>query len=91
MIKCECGEGFHACSSCGKNYIWEYKYCSKKCWENSEEYKEAVSCMTSVLDALPNDCDCLDDLAHVLDDASGDFYGVFIGLLMDKKRMIKGE
>lgn len=34
-----CGKKFHACGSCGLSYNYEYKYCSYKCWINSDEYK----------------------------------------------------
>jgi hypothetical protein len=33
-----CGIEFHACSSCDLNTFWEYEFCSRKCWEKSEEY-----------------------------------------------------
>lgn len=38
-MKCICGKEFHACSSCGLTYNWEYKFCSEECWKRSEEYK----------------------------------------------------
>ena len=80
---CECGKKFHACTSCDFAHGWQYTFCGKDCWEHSKEYREAVAHMLNVLDAL--DCDCLDDLAHVLDDVSGDYYGTFIKMLMGKK------
>ena len=91
MVICTCGKVFHACSSCDLNHIWEYKYCSEKCWKESDECIDAINHMTNVIDALPNDCGCLDDLAYVLDGCGGDYYGTFVGLLMDKKRLIKGD
>lgn len=39
MPKCKiCDKEFHACSSCGLNYDYEWNYCSKRCWRLSEEY-----------------------------------------------------
>ena len=37
----KCGKKFHACSNCGMNYSYEYKYCSEECWKSSKEFLEA--------------------------------------------------
>jgi len=40
-MKCkECGTKVHYCTSCDPDDILENGYCSQKCWESSEEYKE---------------------------------------------------
>lgn len=42
MVKCKvCGKEFHACSSCGMSYNWEYDYCNETCWRKSNEYVSA--------------------------------------------------
>lgn len=33
----KCGSNFHACSSCGLYYDWEYQYCSERCYMMSDE------------------------------------------------------
>lgn len=84
---CECGKKFHACSSCDFAHGWQYTYCCKECWEQSEDYKESVMHMKIVLTYIQDEH--LNDLAHVLDDASGDYYGVFVRMIMDRKDQIK--
>ena len=84
---CECGKKFHACTSCDFAHGWQYTFCGKDCWEHSKEYDESVMHMKTILGVVPDDC--LDDLAHVIDDASGDYYGVFIRLIMDMKDISK--
>jgi hypothetical protein len=37
--KCTCGKSFHACSSCGLSNTWEYEYCCREHWEQSQDYK----------------------------------------------------
>jgi hypothetical protein len=39
MPKCNCGKKFHACGSCGLSYEWEWRYCSEKCYQESNEFK----------------------------------------------------
>ena len=36
----KCGKTFHACSSCGLSYNYEYRYCREKCWKESDEYQK---------------------------------------------------
>lgn len=47
-----CGKKFHACSSCCFNNDWEYYYCGKLCWEQSDEYKLIVEIKKKFLDIV---------------------------------------
>lgn len=43
MAECRhCGKTFHACTSCGLWWTWEYHY-HENCWPQSERYKELES------------------------------------------------
>lgn len=61
MKECKfCGREFHACASCGLTYDWEWKYCCRTCWENSDEYKEQkerFNRASEIIDSLsPEQC-----------------------------------
>ena len=39
MVNCKiCNKEYHACSSCGIDHDWQWRYCSEHCWRRSEEY-----------------------------------------------------
>ncbi len=52
MICKKCGKEFHYCSNCISNIYQEYGYCSKECFEDSEELKENKTCLLSFLYSL---------------------------------------
>lgn len=37
------GKEYHACSSCGLDYNWEYYYCSLACWRQSKAYNDLIN------------------------------------------------
>ena len=76
-----CGKSFHACSSCGLNYSWEYNFCSEACWKESDEYKEAISRMERLIRYLPQGG--LNDLSFVM--GEGDYCGIFEQMIEDAR------
>lgn len=50
MASCKtCGKKFHACHNCGLLYDWEYHYCNEKCFEDSYEYKTALTKLRALI------------------------------------------
>ena len=65
MPKCNsCGEKYHRCSSCGWNgeTYDVYRFCSEKCWEESEENKLELNIISTKLNELD-----IEDLKKVAD------------------------
>jgi hypothetical protein len=48
----QCGKKFHACGNCGLMTSWEWDYCSKKCWDNSEEVKSIRDLYNKIYEEL---------------------------------------
>jgi len=74
MPNCKkCGKKFHACGSCCLTYDYEYYYCSDKCWEGSDEYKEQAEKINRIFNSLPQEL--WGDLENILGD--DDNYNIF--------------
>jgi hypothetical protein len=47
-----CKKDFHACPSCSFIENWKHRYCSEKCWEESEEYKLNKKQIDALIDSM---------------------------------------
>jgi len=83
MSNCKkCNKKFHACSSCGMEHDWEYRYCSQKCWESSEEYSGFLKSINNVFDNLPKEFWA--DLELIVNDDN--LYGIFDKVLESRRK-----
>jgi hypothetical protein len=67
MGTCEiCGKKFHTCSSCNKEFDWEYCFCCKEHYHQSEGYQKFYQKSMELVESLSTDKKTL--LWDLLDD-----------------------
>lgn len=50
----QCSKQFHACSSCGLIYEWEYEYCCDICYEKSDDYAKVQNMKAAIDEVVSN-------------------------------------
>lgn len=63
-----CKKEFHACSNCDKHFDWEFKYCSGKCWQRSEDCTKHYHRIWTFLSYLSQDA--YDEIVWIVDNVT---------------------